>query len=84
MKAAIIIAAKDLRQRLRDRSAIIMGIVAPFALAAIFSLLLPSSQGFHTDYAVVDLDHGSVSALFTEQVLPGVVESGFAGGKDRR
>ena len=78
MKAAIIIAAKDLRQRLRDRSAIIMGIVAPFALAAIFSLLLPSSQGFHTDYAVVDLDHGSVSALFTEQVLPGVVESGFA------
>ena len=78
MKAAIIIAAKDLRQRLRDRSAIIMGIVAPFALAAIFSLLLPSSQGFHTDYAVVDLDYGPVSALFTEQILPGVVESGFA------
>ncbi|MDH5372956.1 MAG: ABC transporter permease [Acidimicrobiia bacterium] len=78
MKAAIIIAAKDLRQRVRDRSAIIMGIVAPFALAAIFSLLLPSSQGFHTEYAVVDLDHGPVSALFTEQILPGVVDSGFA------
>jgi len=78
VKAAIIIAAKDLRQRVRDRSAIIMGIVAPFALAAIFSLLLPSSQGFHTEYAVVDLDHGPVSALFTEQILPGVVDSGFA------
>ncbi len=78
MRAAFIIAGKDLRQRIRDRSAIIMGIIAPFALAAIFSLLLPTSQSFHTEYGVVDLDRGPVSALLTSQVLPGVVEAGFA------
>lgn len=78
MRAAIIIAAKDLRQRLRDRSAIIMAVIAPFALAAVFSLLIPSDQGFHTEYAVVDLDQGPVSALLTGRVLPGVAEAGFA------
>jgi ABC-2 type transport system permease protein len=78
MRAAFTIAAKDLRQRLRDRSAIIMAVVAPFALATVFSLLLPSSQGFHTTYAVVDLDGGPISELFTARVLPGVVDAGFA------
>jgi ABC-2 type transport system permease protein len=78
MRAAIIIAAKDLRQRLRDRSAIIMAVIAPFALAAVFALLIPSDQGFHTEYAVVDLDQGPVSALLTGKVLPGVAEAGFA------
>jgi len=78
VRAVLIIAAKDLRQRIRDRSAIIMGIIAPFALATVFSLLLPTAQSFHTQYAVVDLDGGPVSALLTSQVLPGVVEAGFA------
>jgi ABC-2 type transport system permease protein len=78
MHAALIIAAKDLRQRLRDRSAIVMAVVAPFLLAAIFAMLLPSNQGFHTEYAVVDLDGGPVSAAFVEEVLPGVAEAGFA------
>ena len=78
MHAALMIAAKDLRQRLRDRSAIVMAVVAPFLLAAIFAMLLPSDQGFHTEYAVVDLDRGPVSAAFVEEVLPGVAEAGFA------
>ena len=78
MRAALTIAAKDLRQRLRDRSAIVMAVVAPFMLAAIFAMLLPADQGFHTEYAVVDLDGGPVSASFVQEVLPGVAEAGFA------
>ena len=78
MRAIFTIAGKDLKQRIRDRSAIIMGIIAPFALASVFSLLLPSSQSFQTDYAVVDLDGGAISELLTSQVLPGVAEAGFA------
>ncbi len=78
MRAVLGIAAKDLRQRLRDRSAIVMGIIAPFALAAIFSILIPSSQAFHTSYAVLDLDGGPVSERLFGEVLPGVVEAGFA------
>ena len=38
MRIALVVAAKDLRQRLRDRSALIMGVVAPLLLAAIISL----------------------------------------------
>lgn len=79
MKSAFTIAAKDLRRRLRDRSAIVMGVVAPFALAAIFATLMPSDDGgFHADYAVVDLDGGGVAEPFVDQVLPGVAQAGFA------
>ena len=37
---ALLILGKDLRQRLRDRSALLVAIVVPLALAAIFSLVL--------------------------------------------
>ena len=42
MRAAFIIAAKDLSQRIRDRSAILLGLVAPLGLALIFSAIIPS------------------------------------------
>ena len=35
MPAALIIAGKDLRQRLRDRSAIVLGLIAPLLIAAL-------------------------------------------------
>ena len=38
MRAALDIALKDLKQKVRDRSALLISIVAPFALAALFSL----------------------------------------------
>jgi ABC-2 type transport system permease protein len=40
MRAAVLIARKDLRQRLRDRSALMVVLVIPFALAAILGLTL--------------------------------------------
>ena len=64
MRAAFTIAGKDLRLRVRDRSVFIIGIIAPFALAFIFSLILgPVASGeFRPRYAVVDLDGGEVAA----------------------
>ena len=41
MGTAWTIAAKDLRERLRDRSAYIVGIVAPLAMALIFGFSTP-------------------------------------------
>ena len=41
MRAALLILAKDLRQRLRDRSALLVAIVVPLVLASIFGLDLP-------------------------------------------
>jgi ABC-2 type transport system permease protein len=76
MAAALAIAAKDLRQRIRDRSAIILSIVAPFALAAVFGLLMPADDGgFRPTYGVVDADGGPIAAAFVDEALAGLVEA---------
>ncbi|HVV37786.1 MAG TPA: ABC transporter permease [Acidimicrobiales bacterium] len=62
MKAAFVIAAKDLRQRVRDRSALVIGIIAPVVIAGVMALAFGSSASFHYTLAVVDQDHGIVSA----------------------
>ena len=62
MRAALLIAAKDLRQRLRDASAILIAIVVPLALAAALSATLgraTTATTFHL--AVADLDRGPVA-----------------------
>lgn len=70
MGAAVRIAAKDLRQRVRDRSAIMLAIVVPLALAAIFSVLFgPSSTPSPFAYGVADRDRSELSRAFTSEVL---------------
>lgn len=61
-----IIAQKDLKLRLRDRSALIVGIIAPLGLAAIFSSIFNpiESFDFSATYAVLDEDGGPVAAQF--------------------
>ncbi|HET6793510.1 MAG TPA: ABC transporter permease, partial [Acidimicrobiales bacterium] len=62
MTAALLIAAKDLRQRLRDRSAIVIGLIAPLAIAALMSLAFQGATNFHFDLGVVNADNGPVGA----------------------
>jgi ABC-2 type transport system permease protein len=72
MQPSLVIAGKDLKQRARDRTAYIVGIIAPLALAAIMSLAFGrSDQPFHATYAVVDLDGGSLASAFIDDVLGG-------------
>lgn len=78
MRTALLITAKDLRQRLRDRSIIMFAVLAPLGLAVIFSMLLRGATSFHADYVVVDLDGGSLATTFTEQVLGGLEDAGVA------
>lgn len=40
MTAALLIAAKDARQRLRDRSLFVFALAVPMVLAFVFSLIL--------------------------------------------
>jgi ABC-2 type transport system permease protein len=73
---ALVIALKDLRQRIRDRSAIVLAMVAPFGLAAILGSLLPADEDAfepHT-YAVVDADGGRFAQTFVDDVLAGFDE----------
>lgn len=80
MRAALVIALKDLRQRVRNRTAIVVAVVAPFGLAAIFSLLLGGVSGTDLElrYAIADLDRSAISAALREGPLAGVEEAGIA------
>ena len=77
MRTAFLIAGKDLRQRLRDKSAFIYGLIAPLGLAFIFSMIMNPIQNstFTAQYVVVDQDGGPISQAFG-QTLDGLTESG--------
>lgn len=79
MRAAFLIASKDLKTRLRDRSALLIGIVVPFGLALIFNLILSGlNSGSNTiNLGVVDEDQGTVAQTFKDQVLGPVSKSGL-------
>ena len=78
MRVALVVAAKDLRQRLRNRSAILVSIVAPLGLAVIFSQLLGPAVQFHATYVVADMDGGTLSTVLRDDVIGGLEKSGVA------
>jgi linearmycin/streptolysin S transport system permease protein len=61
MRTALLIARKDLRQRVRDRSAIVLGVVAPLLIAALMSFAFKGTSTFHFSLGVVNEDHGAVA-----------------------
>jgi linearmycin/streptolysin S transport system permease protein len=71
MRAAFVILGKDLRQRFRDRSALLVAIVVPLVLASIFGLIFHNAIGGRVTFTfgVVDLDRGTASQAFRTQVL---------------
>jgi ABC-2 type transport system permease protein len=79
MPAALDVALKDLRQKIRDRSAILIGLVAPFALAALFASILGGvdEQGFHARWALVDGDGGATAAALAEGPLAAMSDAGL-------
>jgi ABC-2 type transport system permease protein len=76
MRAAITIATRIIRQRIRDRSAIVFAIVTPIGLALAFSALIPNEfSSFRTQFIVVDLDRGPTSRVLIDEVLGGLVRA---------
>lgn len=73
-----LIAAKDLRQRIRDRSALLVAVVAPLGLAVILGGLIGPSAAFHARYALVDLDGGPLGSALREQALGPLQTAGVA------
>jgi ABC-2 type transport system permease protein len=77
MHPAFVIARKDLRQRLRDRSAIVVGLIAPIGIAAVMSLAFRGMDTFHFTLGVVNADKGPISAALVDalhqRALAGVV-----------
>ncbi len=72
------ITVKDLRQRVRDRSVLLLALVVPIGLALVFDLLFGGLAGGSlgdVDLAVVDLDGGPAGQAFTDQFLPAVTDA---------
>jgi ABC-2 type transport system permease protein len=83
VRAIVVIAAKDLLQRGRDRSALIMGLVAPLALVFILDATLGGTgdgDGPAFDLAVVNNDDGEVGAAF-DDMFDALVADGVADGR---
>lgn len=79
MPASLAIAWKDIRQRVRDRSAIMLAVVVPLGLAAIFSLLFgPASTPKAFSYGLVDEDRSAISRSFGTEVLASLEDQGVA------
>jgi ABC-2 type transport system permease protein len=69
VSASTLIAGKDLKRRLRDRSAFIIGVFAPLALAFIFNVVFGSALDTSTldlRYGLVDEDDSEVSRSFVD------------------
>ena len=64
MPAVLVVALRELRQRLRDRSALVLGFLAPLVLTGLINAAFHSSSNFHATVGYVDLDHGPVAASF--------------------
>lgn len=66
---AVIIGAKDLRQRLRDNTAIVMAVIAPLSLAFILNATLGSAvEQTQFEFAVLNQDQGDLGAAFDSLV----------------
>ena len=80
MRKAFVIAVKDLKRSVRDRSAIATAIIAPLGLAFILSTVLGDADGgsLNVTFAVVDQDGGPASAVLVDDILPSLEEEGLA------
>lgn len=80
MRSVLLIAAKDLRLRVRDRSVFMVGLVVPFVLALIFSLILGNADDGPIDLTLglVDAD-GSETAQGLVTVLTALDDEGLFG-----
>lgn len=78
MRVALLIAAKDVRQRVRDRSALLISIAAPLGLALIFGAMLGNVTSFHATYAVADLDGGQLALVLRRDVIGALARAGAA------
>jgi ABC-2 type transport system permease protein len=79
VRAAWLIAEKDLRARIRDRSALIFGILVPLGLAFIFNAIFGGISGnsLAISLGVVAADQGPVGQAFVEQVLDPLQHGGL-------
>ncbi|MEU6378765.1 ABC transporter permease [Streptomyces sp. NPDC046909] len=66
MRVVLAIAAKDLRQRLRDRSAWVIVFLAPVLISGLMAMAFNNNSEFRAELGIVDLDHGAAATGLTQ------------------
>ncbi|MEZ5410061.1 MAG: ABC transporter permease [Acidimicrobiales bacterium] len=61
LRLTLVVAAADLRRRVRNRSALVVAFVGPLSLGVVFSVLLGGAGGSTFEVGVVDLDRSARS-----------------------
>jgi len=74
-RVALVIGGNDLRRKLRDRTALLLGIVTPLLMAAVIGLAFGGGISFAATIAVVDTDGSTIS----QGIVSGLVEGAPAG-----
>jgi ABC-2 type transport system permease protein len=76
---ALVIGGRILRQRIRDRSALLFAVVTPLGLALAFAILIPNDfQSFHTHFVIVDEDGGPSAAQLADVAFGAIATAGVA------
>jgi ABC-2 type transport system permease protein len=79
LSAALAIAGRVLRQRIRDRSAIIFAVLTPLGLAVAFATLIPNDfTAYRTQFVVVDGDQGPLARVLVDEALGSLTAQGIA------
>jgi ABC-2 type transport system permease protein len=71
MRATFVIAGRELRARVRDRTALVVAFVAPVVLAGVLSVALAGDAAFSVTIGVVDADRGPYPASILDEGLGG-------------
>lgn len=78
-RGARLVAGLQLRRRIRDRSALLQGIVAPIVLAVIITSAFGGGRSFSITIGVIDLDDGRLGGALVAGAIAPVDESGDGG-----
>ena len=77
MRTALLIAGKDFKQRLRDRTLLMYALLLPLGLAFVFNLVFGGvGEESAARLGVLDADRGTAASRFTNEVLRPVEASG--------
>jgi ABC-2 type transport system permease protein len=76
LRAALLIAANDLRRRLRNRSFLLQALVAPLIMSVLISFAFGSGIGFDVKVGVVTADRSALGRGFRDQLV-GLHEQGL-------
>lgn len=74
MRAALVLAGRDLRSRLRDRSGLLAGVLAPLAIAVVVSLAFGGAGEIDVRIAVADEDGTVASAEILDAIADALGE----------